>query len=109
MRTITAPMKPAWWPSYLKAGSYLETILAQKKFIQPGDDDLLFLSHDETVYESSVANIFVCRHDKLYTAPAGPNVLEGVMRRRVLEKAPGIFSEVCQKETSVKELMKADA
>lgn len=108
LRTIHAPGRPTWWPSYLKAGSYLETILAQKRFLQPGDDDLLFLSHDETVLESSVANIFVCRHNKLFTAPAGPNVLEGVMRKRVLEKAPGIFSDVLQKESTMKELLKAD-
>ncbi len=108
LRTLMATSKPSWWPSYLKAGSYLETILAQKKFLKPGDDDLLFLSHDDTVFESSVANIFVYRNGRLYTAPAGPNVLEGVMRRRVLEKAHGIFSEVSEKETTMKELMKAD-
>lgn len=108
LRSVTASMKPSWWPSYLKAGSYLETILAQKKFITPGDDDLLFLSNDDTVLESSVANIFVCRHDKLYTAPAGPNVLEGVMRKRVLEHAPGIFSSVAEKESTLKEILKAD-
>ncbi len=108
LRSVMATPRPSWWPSYLKAGSYLEIILAQKKFLQPGDDDLLFLSHDDTVFESPVANIFVCRHDRLYTAPAGPNVLEGVMRRRVLEKAPAIFSEVAEKETSMKELLKAD-
>jgi branched-subunit amino acid aminotransferase/4-amino-4-deoxychorismate lyase len=108
LRTVSAPTKPSWWPSYLKAGSYLETILAQKKFLKPGDDDLLFLSHDDTVFEASVANIFVCRHDRLYTAPAGPNVLEGVMRKRVLELAPGIFPEVCERETTMKELFKAD-
>ncbi len=108
LRTLSAPLKPSWWPSYLKAGCYLETILAQKRFLQPDDDDLLFLSNDDTVLESSVANIFVCRHDKLYTAPAGPNVLEGVMRKRVLDKAPAIFSSVQLKETTMKELLKAD-
>ena len=108
LRTVVSTGRPAWWPSYLKSGSYLETILTQKRFLQPGDDDLLFLSHDETVLEASVANIFVCRHNKLYTAPAGPNVLEGVMRKRVLEKSPGIFSDVLQKETTLKELLHAD-
>lgn len=108
LRTLSASMRPSWWPSYLKAGNYLESILAQKRFLTPGDDDLLFLSHDETVLESSVANIFVCRHDTLYTAPAGPNVLEGVMRKRVLEKAPGIFKNVEQDKTTMKELLKAD-
>lgn len=108
LRTLHSSMKPAWWPSFLKAGSYLETILAQKKFLGPGDDDLLFMSNDDTVFESSVANIFVCRHDKLYTAPTGPNVLDGIMRRRVLGQAHVSFRSVSEKESTRKEILKAD-
>jgi 4-amino-4-deoxychorismate lyase len=74
----------------------------------PDDDDILFLSCDDTVLESSVANIFVCRHDKLYTAPAGPHVLEGVMRKRVLEKAHEAFSSVSETPSGMKEMIKAD-
>ena len=85
LRTCGMSKRPHWWPSFLKAGSYLETILAQKMFMRPGDDDVLFLSPQDTVWESSVANIFVVRHNKLYTAPTGPNVLDGVMRRKVIE------------------------
>lgn len=76
--------------------------------MQPDDDDILFISHDEIVLESSVANIFICRHDKLYTAPAGPLVLEGVMRKRVLAKAHESFSSVQEIETTMKEILKAD-
>ena len=108
LRTVPATTRPSWWPSYLKVGNYLETILFQKKFMRPGDDDILFLSHDDTILESSVANIFVCRHDKLYTAPGGPNVLEGVTRKKVLEKAHEAFTSVSETETSMKEIIKAD-
>lgn len=109
LRTCAAMMKPLWWPSYLKAGNYLETILTQKATMQPGDDDLLFLSHKDTVLESSVANIFVVRHNKLYTAPTGPNVLSGVMRTKVLNLAGSLFDECSEAETTVEQLFKADA
>lgn len=109
LRTCGVSKRPHWWPSYLKAGMYLETILAQKMYLQPGDDDLLFLSHDDTVLESSVANIFTVRHNKLYTAPVGPNVLDGVMRKKVSHVAMNYFNDFQETETTLEQLMKADA
>lgn len=109
LRTCPISKRPHWWPSYLKAGSYLETILCQKIYMQPQDDDVLFLSEDDTVLESSVANIFVVRHNKLYTAPAGPNVLEGVMRKKVIDVALDFFSHFEESHTSMDQLLRADA
>ena len=108
LRTCPAFIKPAWWPSFLKAGNYLETILAQKKYLQPGDDDVLFLSEEDHALESSVANIFVVKNDKLYTAPLGPNVLDGVARRRVLSESNKIFSEVIEESSSIEQIYKAE-
>lgn len=109
LRTCAAVMRPHWWPGYLKVGSYLDVILAQKKFLLPGDDDLLFLTPQNTLLESSVANIFIVRHKKLYTAPVGPNVLDGVMRRKVLEAAGEFFDDCSESETTMEQALRADA
>jgi len=109
LRTCAVPLKPHWWPDYLKAGNYLETILTQKMFMQPGDDDVLFLSPSDTVLEASVANIFVVRYNVLYTAPTGPNVLDGVMRKKVIRVAETFFTEFKESETTIEQLYKADA
>jgi branched-subunit amino acid aminotransferase/4-amino-4-deoxychorismate lyase len=109
LRTCPVNKKPYWWPSYLKAGNYLETIISQKKFLQPGDDDILFLSSEDTILESSVANIFVVRHNRLYTAPAGPDVLEGIMRRKVIDVAKTYFDSFEESETTLDQAFKADA
>lgn len=109
LRTCAVPLRPYWWPSFLKAGDYLETILAQKISMKPGDDDVLFLSPIDTVLESSIANIFVVRHNKLFTAPTGPNVLAGVMRRKVMEQSSLFFDSVTESETTLAQLFKADA
>jgi branched-subunit amino acid aminotransferase/4-amino-4-deoxychorismate lyase len=109
LRTCSVPQKPYWWPSFLKTGNYLETILSQKNFMKPGDDDVLFLSNKDTVTESSIANIFVVRHNILYTAPLGPNVLEGIMRRKVMEASNLFFDKCEESETSIEQLLKADA
>jgi branched-subunit amino acid aminotransferase/4-amino-4-deoxychorismate lyase len=109
LRTCAATMRPNWWPSYLKAGSYLDVILAQRHHLRERDDDLLFLSPDDTLLESSVANVFVVRHNRLYTAPLGPNVLDGIMRRKVLDLGPMIFDEVIEEASSMEQARKADA
>ncbi|HXH75761.1 MAG TPA: aminotransferase class IV [Bacteriovoracaceae bacterium] len=109
LRTCAAFIKPHWWPAFLKAGSYLDVILAQKLFLKDHDDDLLFLSHDDTILESSVANIFTVRHNKLYTAPLGPNVLEGTMRKKVLEVAHEFFDDLMETQTTLEQAMKGDA
>lgn len=104
LRTCQAAPKPAWWPEYLKAGNYLETILAQKLFLQEGDDDLLFLTPHDKVLETSIANIFFVKDKKFFTPPAGPQVLAGVMRRKVLES---IDCEIV--EASIDQLLAAEA
>lgn len=109
LRTCPAPTRPHWWPSYLKAGNYLETILSQKKYLKEGDDDVLFLSPTDTILESSVANIFIVRHDKLYTAPPGPNVLEGIMRKKVIDVAAEYFLDFIESEATMDQILKADA
>lgn len=109
LRTCPVNKRPYWWPDYLKCGNYLETILSQKIYMRPGDDDILFLSTEDTVLESSVANIFVVRHNRLYTAPTGPNVLDGVMRKKVLSVGMDYFDRIEESETSMEQLLKADA
>lgn len=108
LRMCAAPMRPQWWPDFLKAGDYLETILAQKIFMKPGDDDVLFISPKNTILASSVSNIFVVRENKLYTAPTGPNVLAGIMRKKVIHEAPSFFAGFKESETTVEQLSKAE-
>ncbi len=108
LRTCPAPSRPYWWPSFLKSGNYLENILLQKMYLKEGDDDLLFLSGMDTVLESSVANIFIVRNKKLYTAPLGPHVLEGVMRKKILEASSEFFEEVTETESTLLQVYKAD-
>ena len=56
-----------------------------------------------------IANIFVVRNNKLYTAPTGPQVLDGVMRKKVLQEAGHFFDSVEESALSRGELFKAEA
>ena len=59
--------------------------------------------------DSSVANIFVVRHNVLYPAPTGPQVLDGIMRKKVIKEAEYFFDDVQESETTIEQLYKADA
>jgi len=109
LRTAPAESRPHWWPSFLKAGNYLFTILSQKLRLESGDDDLLFLGPNDEVYESSVANIFVVRNNKLYTAPLGPNVLDGIMRKKVIQASSVLFDSCQEVASTLDQVYKADA
>lgn len=108
LRTCPAMVRPKWWPSFLKAGSYLEIILAQKIYLQEDEEDLLFLSPQNTVFETSIANVFIVHNNRIYTPPLGPQVLDGVMRKKVIENASQYFSEIVETEISLEQLLKAD-
>ncbi len=108
LRSCHAPSRPRWWPPFLKAGNYLETILLQKMTLKTGDDDVLFLSHQDQVLESSVANIFIVKKNKLFTAPLGPHVLDGVMRKKILQAGENLFEEVDESAADLDQAYRAD-
>ncbi len=109
LKSCPGILRPHWWPDFLKAGNYLETILAQKYYLNEDFDDLLFLSPNDSVLESSVANIFFVKNNKLYTPETGPNVLDGIMRKKVIEAASDIFEDVYEESTTIEQAYKADA
>jgi 4-amino-4-deoxychorismate lyase len=109
LRSCPAPDRPSWWPSYLKAGNYLESIITMKLFLRETDDDVLFVSRDNIVHESSIANIFVVLNNTLLTSPVGPNVLDGVMRKKVMTLAGEFFQEIRVAPFTLNELYQAQA
>ena len=61
--------------------------LARESALAQGADDALLVDATGRVMETSVANVWVRRHDTLLTPPAPAACLPGVMRRWVLEAA----------------------
>jgi branched-subunit amino acid aminotransferase/4-amino-4-deoxychorismate lyase len=109
LRSAPAPVKPEWWPSSLKCGQYLETILARKVFLREGDDDLLFVSERGMITETSIANVFMIKDGVLKTPPPGPQVLEGISRKIILGRCSDLFRRCEERSFSVEDLVNADA
>lgn len=75
-------------PSRLKAsGAYINSALAKKEAEKNGFDEAIFLSENGHVAEGSAMNIFIVRDGILVTPPKSDDILEGIMRRTIIQIA----------------------
>jgi branched-chain amino acid aminotransferase len=75
-------------PSRVKAsGAYINSALAKQEAIMNGFDEAIFLSENGHVAEGSAMNIFIVRDGVLITPPKTDDILEGIMRRTIMQVA----------------------
>lgn len=67
------------------AGAYANSALIKSDAILSGYDEALVLTHDGHLSESSAANVFIVRRGVVYTPPASSDLLEGIVRRSLIE------------------------
>lgn len=66
-------------------GAYANSALIKTDAQLAGYDEALVLNNDGHVSEASAANIFMVRKGVVYTPPVESNVLEGIVRRSLIE------------------------
>ncbi len=66
-------------------GAYANSALIKTDAQLAGYDEALVLNQDGHVSEASAANVFVVRKGVVYTPPVESNVLEGIVRRSVID------------------------
>jgi branched-chain amino acid aminotransferase len=69
------------------AGAYVNSALIKSDAVQAGFDEALVLDNNGHLSEGSAMNIFMVRDGVLVTPPVTDNILEGIMRRSVIELA----------------------
>lgn len=72
--------------TYLKSINYLDNILEREKTLKAGYDEALFLNTDDEICEGSVSNIFFVKHGKVYTPTVECGLLNGVVRKFIINK-----------------------
>jgi len=92
----------------LKSGNYLLYILAAQYARKQGLDDCLVLNSRERLADATIANLFYIRDSVFYTPPLSEGVVDGVMRRHLLEALPGAGYAVVEQPVTVPDLMDAD-
>jgi branched-chain amino acid aminotransferase len=66
-------------------GAYANSALIKTDAVLAGYDEALVLNEDGHVSEASAANIFIFRKGVAITPPVSSNVLEGIIRRTLIE------------------------
>ena len=66
-------------------GAYANSALIKSDAILAGYDEALVLNENGHVSEASAANVFMVRKGVVYTPPVNANVLEGIVRRSIIE------------------------
>ena len=88
---------------YHKSLCYYENILEHRWAVDSGYDTALFLNEREEVSETSFANIFFVKNDKIYTPEISSGLLRGTMRDFLLENF-----EIIEEKIYAKDLDKFD-
>ncbi|MDX2162701.1 MAG: branched-chain amino acid transaminase [bacterium] len=91
------------------AGAYANSALIKSDAVLAGYDEALVLNENGHVGEASAANIFIVRKGVLITPPVYSNVLEGIVRRSVIDLAREVLGiEVVEREIDRSEVYLAD-
>jgi branched-chain amino acid aminotransferase len=94
--------------SNLKSNNYLLSVMA-RKFAQKNNlDDAILLNAFGRICESSIANIFFIKNNKIYTPPLSEGCVAGVTRRWMIEKLSLDNFFIEEKNLSVDDLFNAD-
>jgi len=94
--------------SNLKSNNYLPSVMAQIFAKENNLDDVLLLNSFNRICESSIANIFVIKKDKIFTPPLSEGCVAGIMRRILLEKNILKNYLLIEKPLSENDLLEAD-
>lgn len=111
LHLISAPwLRDAKNPIYhLKSVNYLESILARRYAKASEADDALFFNIEEHATETTVANIFVIKQEKLFTPMLENGVLAGITRGRLLNLAENAGIACTESAIDKKTIAYADA
>ncbi len=69
------------------SGTYVNSSLAKAEAVKAGFNDAILLTHDGYISEGSAMNIFIVRKGTLITTPVYSDILEGIVRRSLLQVA----------------------
>jgi 4-amino-4-deoxychorismate lyase len=81
----------------VKSLNYLENVFWHRKAIQANFDEALLLNSAQLICECSYANIFFVKDNKIYT-PKVKNILNGIVRQKLISAFPIIEKDICQTE-----------
>ena len=67
------------------SGAYVNSAFIKTEAERAGYDEAIVLNNDGHVSEGSAANVFIVRDGQAFTPPVTDNILEGIVRRSIME------------------------
>jgi branched-chain amino acid aminotransferase len=94
--------------SNLKSANFLPYVMAARFAKENKLSDCLLLNSHERICDSTIANIFWVKEEKLFTPPLSEGCIDGVMRRYLIESARETRYRVHEKVCEIKDMEHAD-
>lgn len=95
-------------PSFVKLANYVEADLELVRAKFKNYDDVLFFDNAENITEASTSNIFVVTVDGVIVTPAPSSIiLDGVVRKKLLEKLKNNGFNILEQPVSKLDLLNA--
>lgn len=94
--------------SNLKSNNALPSVMARLFAKKNNLDDAIILNCFDRICESSIANIFIIKDNRIFTPPLSEGCIAGTLRRWMLEKFSAEEYVVSEKILSVDDLLDAD-
>ncbi|MCC3868184.1 aminotransferase class IV [Terrisporobacter mayombei] len=87
-----------------KTTNYYENIYTKKYANENNFDDGLFVNYENIILECSMSNIFFIKEDKIYTPHDELPILNGIMKRKILDICKKLNIEVIEGEIKLADI-----
>ena len=91
-----------------KTTNYYENIYTKKYANENNFDDGLFVNYENIILECSMSNIFFIKEDKIYTPHDELPILNGIMKRKILDICKKLNIEVIEGEIKLEDIKNFD-
>lgn len=91
-----------------KTTNYYENIYTKKYATENNFDDGLFVNYENIILECSMSNIFFIKEDKIYTPHNELPILNGIMKRKILDTCKKLNIEVIEGEIKLEDIKNFD-
>lgn len=91
-----------------KTTNYYENIYTKRYATENNFDDGLFVNYENIILECSMSNIFFIKEDKIYTPHDELPILNGIMKRKILDICKKLNIEVIEGEIKLEDINNFD-
>lgn len=91
-----------------KTTNYYENIYTKRYATENNFDDGLFVNYENIILECSMSNIFFIKEDKIYTPHGELPILNGIMKRKILDICKNLNIEVIEGEIKLEDIKNFD-